>query len=76
MKTTYRLIVLGEPNNVGQTAATPEFAMLAPGDLDRSSSSRLAIEQTDWTEKFDKLVVNRSVIIDVEPSPGKWTIGS
>lgn len=75
MDTTYRLIVLGNREIVGQTAASPELAKLAPGDLDRNRDQRLGIERTDWVDHFGKMRVNRSILIEAEERPGEWTIG-
>lgn len=74
--TTYRLVSLTEEGNAGMTAASPELARLVPGNLVRWETTRLAIEKTDWIEKFDKMVVNRSVVVDAEAKPGEWTIGA
>jgi hypothetical protein len=75
METTFRLVALGDRNNVGQTAATPELARLVPGDLQRSEK-RLGIERTDWVEHFDKLKIHRTVLVDAEETPGQWVIGA
>lgn len=73
--TTYRLVSLTEEGNSGQTAATADLAKLVPGNLTRFEGTRLAIERTDWIEKYDKMVVNRSVIVEAESHPQEWTIG-
>lgn len=75
MDTTYRLISLTEQGNVGMTASSRELAKMVPGDLTRFGNTRLAIERTDWVEKFDKMVVNRSVVVEAESAPNEWTIG-
>jgi hypothetical protein len=75
IQVTYRLIALGDPNNVGQTALTPELAKLVPGNLDRGNQ-RLGLERTDWGEHYGKPKVVRSVLIDAESTPGEWTIGA
>jgi hypothetical protein len=72
---TYRLIVLGEANNVGQTALTPELAKLVPGNLERGDQ-RLGMERTDWDQHYGKPKVVRTVLIDAESTPGEWTIGA
>jgi hypothetical protein len=71
---TYRLIVLGDRNNVGQTALTPELARLVPGDLVRGNQ-RLGMERTDWVDHFGKPKVARTVLVDAESAPAEWTIG-
>ena len=73
MNTTYRLVSLLDRTQVGQTAASPELAKLVPSDLSRDE--RLGIEQTDWVEHFDKLKVQRSILIDAEGKPGEWKLG-
>ena len=75
IQVTYRLIVLGEPNNVGQTALTPELAKLVPGNLDRGKQ-RLGMERTDWGEQYGKPKTVRTVLIDAESAPGEWTLGA
>jgi hypothetical protein len=72
--TTYRLVDLNNPNNVGRTAATPELAKLVPGDLNREGR-RLGIERTDWVEHNGKPKISRTVLIEVEGVPGEWVIG-
>jgi hypothetical protein len=71
---TFRLIVLGERNNVGLTAITPELAKLVPGDLVRGNR-RLGMERTEWVDNFGKLKVHRTILIDAESSAGEWIIG-
>jgi len=73
--TTYRLIVLGDRNNVGQTALTPELAKLVPGDLFRENC-RLGMERTDWADHLGKPKIVRTVLIDAESAPGEWAIGT
>jgi len=75
IETTYRLIVLGDRNNVGQTALTSELAKLAPGDLVRGNG-RLGMERTDWADHFGKPKIVRTVLIDAESARGEWTIGT
>jgi hypothetical protein len=73
--TTYRLIDLANPNNVGQMAASPKLAKLVPGLLDRSNK-RLGIERTEWISKFGKLEPQRSTVVAVEDAPDEWVIGA
>lgn len=73
METTYRLVLLRDRSEAGQTAATPVLAKLVPGDLPRHE--RLGLEQTDWSENFGKLKVHRSILIEAENSPGEWQLG-
>jgi hypothetical protein len=73
MQTTYRVIALADRTQTGGTAADPELAKLAAGDLDRSL--RLGIEQTDWSENFDKWKAQRTILIDAETAPGQWRLG-
>ena len=70
-----RLIVLGDRNNVGQTALTAELAKLVPGDLVRGDQ-RLGMERTDWVDHFGKPKIVRTVLVDAESAPGEWTIGT
>ena len=72
--TTFRLVVLGESNNVGQTALTAELAKLVPGDIVRDNK-RLGMERTDWADHFGKPKIMRTVLIDAESAFGEWTIG-
>jgi hypothetical protein len=74
MDTTYRLVALGDPTNVGHTALTPELAMLVPGNLHRGDN-RLGIERTDWVYDFGKPKVHRTILIEAEPFSGEWKIG-
>lgn len=71
MKTTYRLVAPSAPTVFGPTARTPELAMLGLQSIDRDWP--LALEQTDWVEKFDKWVVNRTIILEAEKRAGEWT---
>ena len=73
MDVTYRVVNLQDREEVGQTAATPELAKLAAGNLSRLD--RLALEQTDWTEEYGKPKVRRSVIVDAEREPREWELG-
>lgn len=73
MDTTYRLVALADRTQTGGTAATPDLAKLAAGDLDRSM--RLGIEQTDWINNFDKMKAQRTILIDAENTPGEWLLG-
>jgi hypothetical protein len=75
MDTTYRLVVIGDRDNVGQTAASRELAMLVPGGLSRGNQ-RLGIEQTDWVDHFGKMKINRTILVDAEQQPGEWVIGT
>ena len=43
METTYRLVDLDDPKNVGQTAASHELALLCPGQLWREKDTRLGV---------------------------------
>ena len=43
--TTYRIVSIAHGGYFGKTAATPELAKLAAGDLDRSE--RLGLEKTN-----------------------------
>jgi hypothetical protein len=74
LDTTYRVIVIGDRNWLGETASTPELAKLAAGEIDRSR--RLGLEQTDWVPHFDKLKPTRTVLIDAESHPGEWVLGT
>lgn len=76
MDTTYRLISLTEEGNCGQTGATAEIARLLSGNITRFTSTRLAIERTDWSNATGKLKPVRSVVIEVEDQPGQWTLGA
>lgn len=73
-ETTFRLVVLGERDNVGQTALTAALAKLVPGDLVRGDG-RLGMERTDWVDHFGKPKIVRTVLVDAEATPGEWTIG-
>ncbi len=74
METTYRLTSLVDRTQVGQTASTPELAMLAPGDLLRSH--RLGLEQTDWEDTGGgRMRGRRTVLIAAEDRPGEWKLG-
>ena len=75
MDTTYRLVVLGDRENVGQTAASSELAKLVPGDLERGNQ-RLGIERTDWVDHFGKMRIQRTILVEAEEAPGEWTIGA
>jgi hypothetical protein len=75
--TTYRLVVLGNPEMVGRTAASPELAKLVPGDIPiRGRDERLGLERTDWVDHFGKMKINRSILIEAENRPGEWDIGA
>lgn len=74
VETTFRLVALGERDNVGQTALTSGLAKLVPGDLVRGNN-RLGMERTDWVDHFGKPKPARTVLIDAESAPGEWTIG-
>ncbi len=75
MDTTYRLIVLGDRENCGETAASPDLAKLVPGNLNRANQ-RLGMERTDWADHFGKMRVHRSILVEAETQPGEWTIGA
>ena len=75
MDTTYRLVVLGDRERVGQTALTPELAKLVPPDIDRLTE-RLGIELTEWIDHFERKKVVRTILIDAEPAAGDWIIGA
>ena len=76
--TTYRLIVLDDPDRVGRTAASAELAKLVPGDIGPASrqGKRLGMERTEWVDNFGKMKIHRSILVDAEASPGQWTIGT
>ncbi|MGH6975457.1 MAG: hypothetical protein ACREED_00365 [Stellaceae bacterium] len=75
--TTYRLVVLGNPDMVGRTAASPELAKLVPGDIPtRGRTERLGMERTEWVQHFEKMKVNRSILVTAESRPNEWTIGT
>jgi hypothetical protein len=44
MQTTFRLIVLGDRNNVGQTALTPDLAKLVKGKCETFSTPTVRAE--------------------------------
>ena len=71
---TFRLVVLGNREITGQTAASPELAKLVPPDVDRSEY-RLGMERTDWGENYGKPRAIRTVLIEAEPAPGVWEVG-
>ena len=73
METTYRLIALADRSQTGDTAASPVLAKLVPADLDRSM--RIGMEQTDWVKNFDKMKVQRSILVEAESKPGEWLLG-
>ncbi len=74
METTYRLTSLFDRTLVGQTAATPELAKLAPGDLSRAD--RLGLEQTDWEDTGGgRMRGRRTILIAAEDTPGEWDLG-
>lgn len=73
MDTTYRVIALADRAQTGGTAANPDLAKLAAGDLDRTM--RLGIEQTDWIANFDKMKAQRTILIEAENAPGEWLLG-
>lgn len=72
---TYRLIDPNDRANVGQTAISPELALLLPGNIARDGR-RLAMERSDWIDDYGKPKIVRSVVIGVEEEPGSWTIGA
>ena len=75
MNTTYRLGDLEDSGNVGKTAATPELALLVPGDLRRTGSTRLCMVQTDWHEEYGKFKITRSIVTEAEAHAGEWKLG-
>jgi hypothetical protein len=74
MDTTFRLIDISDRDNCGQTAASPDLALLVPGNLQREGK-RLGMERTDWAEHFGKPKVVRTILIAAESRPGEWEIG-
>jgi hypothetical protein len=78
--TTYRLITLGGSplrQETGQTALTPALAKLVPGKLRKFRETfRLGIERTDWAEEDGIPRPVRTVLTEVESSPGEWKIGA
>jgi hypothetical protein len=72
--TTYRLVELGGSRKFGRAASTPELAKLVPCDFDRTK--RLGVEQTYWEEEFGKMRPKRTVLIEAEDEPGRWTLGA
>jgi hypothetical protein len=72
-ETTYRLVGLID-GEFGRTAATPEMAKLAPGQLNRAQ--RLGLERTEWVEQNFRPRANRSILIETEERPGEWTLGT
>ena len=75
MDTTYRVIDLAGHQHTGQTAATPQLAKLAVGNLSRFEDSRFAVEQTDWADLDGTPRVRRSVIIEAEDPADPWKVG-
>lgn len=73
INTTYRLIVLGDNGNAGQTALTPQLAKLAPGNLIRHG--RLGLERTDWGDHYGKPKALRTVLVEAENQADEWAIG-
>lgn len=73
VNTTYRLIDLSDRNNVGQTALTPDLALLVPGNLMRHG--RLGMERSDWGDHYGKPKMIRSVVIGAETMVNEWVIG-
>ena len=74
MDTTFRVVNLADRSEVGQTAATPELAMLAALGLNRSC--RMGLERTDWVDHFGKPKVHRTVLLDAESQAGEWVLGT
>ena len=74
MDTTYRVVAIADRTQTGGTAATPDLAKLAAGGLDRSM--RLGLEQTDWSQDFDKRKAQRTILIDAENAPREWKLGA
>lgn len=70
---TYRLVVIGDRESAGETAATPELAKLVPPEVGRER--RLGLERTDWGEHFGKPRAIRTVLIEAETVPGEWVLG-
>jgi hypothetical protein len=75
MNTTYRIVDLADRENVGQTAATADLALLAAGSMARNGNSRFAIEETDWIEEQGRHKPRRSVIIEAEDPSNPWKVG-
>ncbi len=73
-ETTFRLIDISDPTNVGRTAASAQLAKLVPGDLNRENR-RLGMERTDWVEHYGKPKIARTVLVDAERRVGQWEIG-
>jgi hypothetical protein len=73
--TTFRLVELGDPQNVGQTALTEDLARLATGHLLRLKGTLLSMERTDWVEKNGKMVPGRTVVVAAETEPHEWVTG-
>jgi hypothetical protein len=77
MQTTFRLVDIDNPTgNFGMTAGDEMLARRAPGNIQRNSDTRLAMERTDWIDKGDRMAVNRSIILAIEDKPGEWKIGA
>ncbi len=70
---TYRVVLPGDRNHVGQTGATPDLAKLGAGDLNRDD--KLAMERTEWLQLPDRMKANRSILIDAENRPNEWKLG-
>ncbi|TAN48338.1 MAG: hypothetical protein EPN26_12650 [Rhodospirillales bacterium] len=73
--TTYRIVVLGDREIVGQTAATPELAKLVPPDVNRNNY-RLGMELTEWADHYGKMRVQRTILIEAESQPNEWMLGA
>lgn len=70
---TYRVGSLNDPTNVGKSAATPDLAKFAAGQLQRDEC--LVLERTNWEEKNGRLRPAWTVILDAEHSPREWDLG-
>ena len=70
--TTYRVIVIEDPEVVGQTAATPELAKLVAPPIDPRSGFRFGLERTDWGDHYGKPRPIRTVLIEAENKAGEW----
>ena len=71
--TTYRIVSIAHGGYFGKTAATPELAKLAAGDLDRSE--RLGLEKTIWgVDNYGKPKALRTVSLAQKSGPenGPW----
>lgn len=72
---TFRVIDLANKSNLGPTASSIKFAMIAAVDLNRYPGCRFAIERTDWVDDSGRPKPRRSVIIDIEDPSAPWALG-